>query len=145
LWCGDTTLKVAFSSLFGIARLKDAFVADNLEFLGCSNQWNVSFSREAHDWKVDVFASFFQALHSVKVRRGSEDKMWWFSFKKGLFMVKSFFSLTCFGGSRFSYKSVWRTQAPSRAAFFTWSWLLARGSRLEGGCFCFIFPGVAFS
>ena len=25
-----------------------------------SNQWNVSFSREAHDWEVDVFASFIQ-------------------------------------------------------------------------------------
>lgn len=61
LWCGDTTLKVAFPSLFGIAYVKDAAVVDNLEFLGGSNQWNVSFTRE-----VNVFASFFQALHSVK-------------------------------------------------------------------------------
>jgi hypothetical protein len=30
-------LKVAFPALFGIARVKDAFVADNLEFLGDSN------------------------------------------------------------------------------------------------------------
>jgi hypothetical protein len=37
LWCGDTTLKVAFPALFGIARLKDASVADKLEFLGSSN------------------------------------------------------------------------------------------------------------
>jgi len=35
----------------------------------------VSFTREAHDREVDNFVSFFQALHSVKVRRGSEDKM----------------------------------------------------------------------
>jgi hypothetical protein len=35
----------------------------------------VSFAREAHE--VDVFASFFQVLHPVKVRRGSEDKLWW--------------------------------------------------------------------
>jgi len=67
LWCGDTTLKVAFPALFGIARLEDAVVADNLELLGDSFQWNVSFIREAHDWKVDVFAFFFQLLHSVKV------------------------------------------------------------------------------
>jgi hypothetical protein len=35
--CGvETTLKVAFPALFGIARLKVAVVADNLELLGDS-------------------------------------------------------------------------------------------------------------
>lgn len=38
MWCGDTTLKVAFTSLFGIASAKDASIADNLKFLGGSNQ-----------------------------------------------------------------------------------------------------------
>jgi hypothetical protein len=59
VWCRDTTLKIAFPSLFGIASVKDASVAANLEVLSDSNQWNVSFSREAHDWEVDVIASFF--------------------------------------------------------------------------------------
>jgi hypothetical protein len=58
MWCGDTVLKEAFPVLFEIARVKDASVVDNLELLGGSNQWSVSFSREAHDWEVDVFASF---------------------------------------------------------------------------------------
>jgi len=76
--CGvDTTLKVAFPALFGIARLKDAVVADNLELLGESFQWNVSFNMEAHDWEVDVFVSFFQLFHSVKVNRDNEDSLWW--------------------------------------------------------------------
>jgi hypothetical protein len=77
--------------------VKDASIADNLELLGGSNQWSVSFSREAHDWNVDVFVSsfFFQVLHSVIVRRGSEDRLWWVSSKKGLFKVGSFFSLLC--------------------------------------------------
>jgi hypothetical protein len=36
--CGvGTALKVAFPALFGIARVKGAFVVDNLEFLGDSN------------------------------------------------------------------------------------------------------------
>jgi hypothetical protein len=38
LWCGDTTLKVAFPTLFGIARVKDACVVDNMEILDGSNQ-----------------------------------------------------------------------------------------------------------
>jgi hypothetical protein len=59
LWCRDTVLKEAFPVLFGIACAKDAFVADNLELLGGSNQWSVSYSREAHDWEVDVITSFF--------------------------------------------------------------------------------------
>jgi hypothetical protein len=41
--------------------------------------------------------------------------------KKGLFKVKSFFtSLACSEGRSFPWKSMWRTQAPSRAAFFAW-------------------------
>jgi hypothetical protein len=63
LWCGDTVLKEVFPDLFGIARVKDAPVADNMEILGRSIQWNVSFVTEGHDWEVDVFASFFQVLH----------------------------------------------------------------------------------
>jgi hypothetical protein len=58
LWCGDTVLKEAFPVLFGIAWVKDASVADNMEVLGGSILWNMSFVREAHDWEVDVFASF---------------------------------------------------------------------------------------
>jgi hypothetical protein len=108
LWCGDPTFKVGFPALFGITRLKDAVVADNLELLGDSFQWNVSFIRE-----VDVFASFFQLLHSVKVNRDNEDSLWWVPSKKGVFKVKSFFySLTSAGSSRFPWKSVWRTLAP---------------------------------
>jgi hypothetical protein len=69
LWCGDTALKVAFPTLFGIARAQNASVADILEFLGW--QWNMSFSREAHDWETDAFASFLRELHSVRVGRDS--------------------------------------------------------------------------
>jgi hypothetical protein len=56
----------------------------------------------AHDWEVNIFASLFQVLHSIIVRRGSEDRLWSVSSKKGLFKVKSFFSsLVCSEGSRF--------------------------------------------
>jgi hypothetical protein len=36
-WCGETTLKVAFLVLYGLACEKDASIAANLEFLGGSN------------------------------------------------------------------------------------------------------------
>jgi hypothetical protein len=93
LWVRNMTLKTAFPVLFGIAIAKDASIVNNLEFLGGSNQWNVNFTREVHDWKVNVLASFFQMLHSSIVRRGGEDKPWWVPSKKGIFKVKTFFSL----------------------------------------------------
>jgi len=67
MWCGDTVLKEAFLVLFGIAHAKDASVADNLELLGDSNQWSVNFSREAHDWEVDVFAFFFFSRYCTRL------------------------------------------------------------------------------
>jgi hypothetical protein len=77
--------------------VKDASVADNMEVFGDSTQWNVSFVREAHDWEVGVFASFFQVLHLAMMSRDRTDRLWWVSSKKGLFKVKSFFSsLVCF-------------------------------------------------
>jgi len=82
LWVGNMTLNAAFPALFRMAVAKDASIANNLEFLGGSNQWNISFAREAHDWEVDVFASFFQMLHSVIVRRSGENKLWWVPSKK---------------------------------------------------------------
>jgi hypothetical protein len=76
---------------------------------------------------VGVFASFFQVLHSAMVSRDRAYRLWWVSSKKGLFKVKSFFSsLACSEGKRFPWKSVWRTQASSRAAFFAWSAALSK-------------------
>jgi hypothetical protein len=70
-WCRDVVLKEAYPDLFGIACTKDASIPTHLEFYGGSNQWNVSFARTAHDWKMDVFASFFKVLYS------NEDKLRW--------------------------------------------------------------------
>jgi hypothetical protein len=107
LWCGDTVLKVAFLVLFGIACVKDASMVDNREVLGVSIQWNVSFIREAHDWELDIFASFFQVLDSARERRGGEDKLWWNPPKRGLFKVKVLYhSLGCNVARSFPWKSV---------------------------------------
>jgi hypothetical protein len=101
LWCGDRVLKEAFPVLFGIARMKNASVADNMEVLGGSTQWNVSFVREAHDWEVGVFASF-HVLHLAMVSRDRADRLRWISSKKWVFKVKSYFSsLAGCEGSRF--------------------------------------------
>jgi hypothetical protein len=112
----------AFPGLYEIATMKDASVAVNLEFLGGSSHWNVSFVRAAHDWEVEVFASFFQVLYAVKVNRACEDQMRWASSKRGLFKVKSLYcSLASLDGCRFPWKSVWKTPPPQG-----WPFLLGR-------------------
>jgi hypothetical protein len=83
--------------------VRDVFVAAHLELSGGSNQWNVSFARAAHDWKVDTFASFFSLLYLASKRRKGEDKLWWTCSKKELFNVRSFYNdMICIDDSPFS-------------------------------------------
>jgi hypothetical protein len=57
----------------------------------------MSFSREAHDWEVDIFASFFQVLHSINIRRGSEDSYGGSPPKKACSRSGLFLALACTG------------------------------------------------
>jgi hypothetical protein len=52
---------------------KYAFFADHMEIPCGSIKWNVSFVGAAHDWEVNIFASFFRVLYLGKVRLESED------------------------------------------------------------------------
>ena len=67
-WCWGMAFKETFPYLYGIAYANDASIATHLEILGGSNQRNISLVRAAHDWKVDVFASFFRMLYSARLR-----------------------------------------------------------------------------
>jgi len=80
VWCGEMTLKEAFLALYGIARDKDVLVAAHLDSTSGSLQWDVSFIRASHDCEVEVLASFFTSLYTVRVRREGEDKLWWAPF-----------------------------------------------------------------
>jgi hypothetical protein len=70
-------LKETFLVLYGIARDKDALVAAHLVSESGFFQWDVSFIRVAHDWEVDVLASIFTLLYSIKVGCEGEDQHWW--------------------------------------------------------------------
>jgi hypothetical protein len=95
--------------------------------LGGSIQWDVSFVREAHDWEMDIFASFFQVLQSATVSRDRAYRLCCVPSKKGVFKVKSYFSsLVGSEGRCFPWKSVWRTQAPPMADFFAWTGALGK-------------------
>jgi hypothetical protein len=66
-------------------------------------------------------------LHSVTVSRDRADRLCWVPSKKDVFKVKSYLSsLVGSVGRRFPWKSVWRTQAPPRAALFVWTAALGK-------------------
>uniref|UniRef100_A0A2N9EHY9 Reverse transcriptase zinc-binding domain-containing protein n=1 Tax=Fagus sylvatica TaxID=28930 RepID=A0A2N9EHY9_FAGSY len=96
VWCIDDPLKVAYLELFRIARVKDAFVADNFQCRGDSVHWEVTFSRLAQDWEMESFSSFFELLYSVTITGIGEDK------------------------------SIWKAKVPPQVAFFSWTAALWR-------------------
>jgi hypothetical protein len=127
VWCGEMTLKEAFSVLYGIARDKDALiVAHLLPGNGSLFQWDVSFIRAACSWEVEILASFFTLLYSIRVSEG-EDKLWWTPSHKGKFDVSSFYKVfACKEEASFPRRSIWWTKVPLKVAFFAWSVALGR-------------------
>jgi hypothetical protein len=122
IWCGDRALKEAFPGLFTIARFKEASITDNAEHSNGTIQWNIQFSRLFHDWEVEELALFYRCLYACKLRGVGKDKLWQLPSSKGMFEVKSFYrALSPRGPPSFPWKSVWRSQAPPRVAFFVWT------------------------
>jgi hypothetical protein len=127
VWCIDDPLKVAYPELFRIARVKDAFVADNFQCRGDSVHWEVTFSRLAQDWEMESFSSFFELLYSVTITGIGEDKVCWPPSKSKSFQLKSYYkTLTSNGKDCFPWKSIWKAKVPPQVAFFSWTAALWR-------------------
>jgi hypothetical protein len=126
LWCGISTLKEAFLGLYNIASNKEASIVDNIDLSSGSRQWNVSFLRSLNDWEVDDLVSFHNLLYAHNLV-GGVDKIWWILDRKGKYAVKSFYNvLISRDCCSFPWKSIWRTKALPRVAFFVWSAALGK-------------------
>jgi hypothetical protein len=127
VWCGEVILKEAFLGLYNIASAKDASIVDNMDFTGGTLQWNVSCFQLVYDWELEVLASFYTLLYSHRMSREGEDKIWWVPSSKGKFDVRLFYNILARKeASHFPWKSIWRTKAPSRVAFFAWTVVLRK-------------------
>jgi hypothetical protein len=110
-----------YPGLYSLASNKEASIADNFDSVSGSSQWNISFVRSLNDWEMDDLASLYNLLYSYNLG-GGVDKIWWVPNRKGKFEVKSFyFILNSSVSFPFPWKSIWRTKAPPRVAFFVWS------------------------
>ena len=68
-----------------------------------------------------MLASFYRCLYFCKLREDGKDKLWWVPSRKGGFKVKSFYrALSAHGPIPFPWKSIWRSKALPREAFFVW-------------------------
>jgi hypothetical protein len=99
---------------------------DNIDLPSGSCQWNVSFLRSLNDWEMDDLVSFHNLLYAHNLD-GGIDKIWRVPDRKGKYAVKSFYNvLISRDCSPFPRKSIWRTKAPPRVAFFVWSAVLGK-------------------
>jgi hypothetical protein len=127
LWVGEMPLKDAFPGLYDIVCDKSSLVAEHLSLEYEPFQWDVRFIRAAHDWEVDDLATFFALLYSVRIDCDAEDKLWWSPSRKGKFDVSSFYKTLVYKESVcFPWKSIWRTKAHSKVAFFAWTAALGK-------------------
>jgi hypothetical protein len=71
VWCGEYSLKETFPEFFCIGRGMDVLVADHM-FAHCDKvDWDMNFIQLV---EVDAVSSLFNALYSVRLGRGDEDK-----------------------------------------------------------------------
>jgi hypothetical protein len=89
--------------------------------------WDIEFYRPFQDWEVEMGVSFMELLYSFPIRRGTMDSMWWQPSTKGIFEVRSYYSvLVQSSGTYFPWKRVWNSKVPSRVALFIWTAALGR-------------------
>lgn len=114
-------LKRAFPDLFILATDKNCVVSSVGQMEDGRTVWNPMFRRHLQDWEVNSCLLFFDRIYSQQIGRCREDMVRWEGDRGNKFSVKSYYSLLSGKeDSGFPWKSVWKTRAPSRAAFFAW-------------------------
>ena len=80
-----------------------------------------------NDCEVREVKTLFRRLHGQVLRRDNEDVMSWWASKKGLFIVKSFYSSLALCNARmFPSGMVWNPWAPNKVSFFAWEAIRGR-------------------
>jgi hypothetical protein len=75
--CEERSFKAVSLKLYSIACLRNAFMADHLQFSNGSLHWNANFVRAADDWelKFKFFFLFFDELCSIKLEHDDADRL----------------------------------------------------------------------
>ena len=93
-WCGPTSLKELFPSMYDCSVPKEAWVSD----LVVSNSeggrsWNLLFRHGPQDWQATTVYSFFEFIYSSMPRGEGDDQLVWRLTTSSVFDVHSFYKL----------------------------------------------------
>jgi hypothetical protein len=103
-------------------------VADHFCLQGSNHVWDIEFSRLVQDWELVVVDSFIELLYSHVSRSGWMDSLCWTPSRRGIFEVRSFYSILVqpTPQGNLPWKCVWKAKVPSRVAFFIWTVALGK-------------------
>ena len=86
-------MQTRFPELFHLACDPNAMVDTHLRFHNATHVWDIEFYRPFQDWELEMGVSFMELLYSLPIRRGTMDSMWWQPSNKGIFEVRSYYSV----------------------------------------------------
>ncbi|XP_059633971.1 uncharacterized protein LOC132276526 [Cornus florida] len=122
LWCGNQPLCRTFPRLFSIAVDKHATVANCYQLDNSGITWNVLFRRSFQDWELEDVSIFLDQLYWQEGLGRGYDDLTWIPSSRGHFEVRSLFlCLSNFAPYDLPWKTIWRSMAPTRVAFFVWT------------------------
>lgn len=106
------------------AQRKDLMVSDAFDNSGL---YNVLVTRNLNDWGLDEYGKLLNLMAGINIL-DRPDSLIWEGQKNGKFTTQSFYNFlsnpnircSTANNSQFPFKSIWKTNAPSRIAFFAW-------------------------
>lgn len=102
-----------------------------MNFIVGNLSWNPLFCARVVGLGIGDDQLFMERLYSTKVNGGGSNKLLWAPSRKGVFEMHLCCNLLMpTAGIVFLWKKIWKTKAPPRVAFF--SWTAALGSILTG-------------
>ena len=86
---------MAFSTLFGLAMSKDAWVAGVWDYDSARDGWNTCFTKPFNDSELEEADCLLLRIQAKKVHWGEEeeDRVMWNSSSCGSFSMKPFYSI----------------------------------------------------